>query len=228
VNKSRIEWTDYTWNPIKGLCPVGCWYCYARKIYKRFHMSEALEFSVTRGDIAKMDRLPPSRIFICSTMEMFHPAVEKEWLDKIFYTIGQFPKHTFIVLTKMPERIDRPMPDNAWLGVSVTGAAGDDDRVRLLCLNDHPARVKLVSFEPLMEDVAVKGWNAFPDYADALSWVVVGRMTGHGHKHDPSQANLRRIYSECRQAGLPIFFKNNLRGIWKGPFVQELPTECCV
>ena len=104
---------------------------------------------------------------------------------------------------------------------------GDDDRIRLLCLNDHSARVKFVSFEPLMGDVAVKGWNAFPDYVSELSWIIVGRMTGHGHAQDPTRANVTRIYDECRARGLPIFIKNNLREIWGRPLVQEFPMETC-
>ena len=146
--------------------------------------------------------------------------------DMIFDVIQRRPDLTFIVLTKMPENIDRPMPDNTWLGVSVTGVDGDDDRIRFLCNGTKP-RVKFVSFEPLLGDLATKGWNVFPDYVDALSWCIMGRLTGHGHVHDPTQANIKRIYQECRNAGIPVFLKDNLRGLWKGPFVQEFPMETC-
>ena len=71
----------------------------------------------------------------------------------------------------------------------------------------------------------MRGWNAFPGYAADLSWVIVGRLTGHGHAHDPTQANIKRIYRECRNAEIPIFLKNNLREIWGTPLIQEFPME---
>jgi protein gp37 len=195
-------------------------------MYQRFKWPEELSWD---GRTPILSNKKPSRIFVCSTMEIFHPQVPSEWRDRIFgiMTAPHNKKHTFIVLTKRPERIDRPMPDNVWLGVSVTGKGEDDDRIRGLCLDDHPARVKFVSFEPLLGDVAVKAWNAFSDYLDVLSWVIVGRLTGHGHRSDPTQANIKRIYQECRNVGIPVFLKDNLRGLWKGPFVQELPMETC-
>jgi len=226
MNKTKIEWCDFTWNPIKGLCPVGCWYCYARKMYKRFKWDEKIDFLISEKDVIQMMIIEPARIFVCSTMEMFHPNIPSHLRDSIFYIIEKNPRHTFIILTKMPENIDRPMPDNTWLGVSVTGVDGDDDRIRFLCNGTKP-RVKFVSFEPLLGDLATKGWNVFPDYVDALSWCIMGRLTGHGHVHDPTQANIKRIYQECRNAGIPVFLKDNLRGLWKGPFVQEFPMETC-
>ena len=230
MNKTKIEWADYTWNPIKGLCPVGCWYCYARKLYKRFKWDEKIQFmAIKTGSEYLMGYYntpailrKPSRIFICSTMEIFHPMIPKEWRDEIFRRINLFPQHTFIILTKRPARIDRPMPDNVWLGVTVTGKLGDDG-IRSLCLSDHGARIKFVSFEPLLGDVAMKGWSTFPDYIDKLSWVIIGRLTGHGHVHDPSRANIKRIVDECRAANIPVFLKNNLREIWNGRLIQEFP-----
>ena len=234
MNRTKIEWVagpngqpGYTWNPIKGKCPVGCWYCYARKMYKRFGLSPEIKLDHPDNDPQIKEK--PCRIFVCSTFEVFHPSADK-YRDEIFNVIQAHvlfkSKATFIILTKMPERIDRPMPDNVWLGVSVTGKDGDDDRIRMLC-NDSEDRVKFVSFEPLLGDVATKMWNAFPEYIDALSWVIIGRLTGHGHRFDPTQANIKRIYQECRNVGIPVFLKDNLRGLWKGPFVQEFPMEMC-
>lgn len=213
MNKTKIEWCDYTWNPIKGLCPQGCWYCYARRIYERFKLDPRLEFSVIRGEIGKMDRLKPSRIFVCSTMEMFHPQVKPEWRDKIFQTFGMFPKHTFIVLTKCPELIDRPMPPNVWLGASVTAAK---DAWRIREIYKIAAEVRFVSLEPLFE---------FPGDADwsMLDWLIVGRLTGHGHKHDPTPDVLHHLDQITRLYAISLFMKNSLAGIWPGELIQEFP-----
>jgi protein gp37 len=191
---------------------------------KRFRTDQEIRMSL--DEIFVTFPKKPSRIFVCSTFEIFHPLADP-YRNNIFKQITLTPEHTFIILTKMPENIDRPMPDNVWLGVSVTGKNGDDHRIRMLC--DGPEdRVRFVSFEPLLGDVAMKRWSVFPDYTDALSWVIVGRLTGHGHRFDPTQANIKRIYQECRKAGIPIFLKNNLREIWGRPLVQEFPMETCI
>lgn len=235
MQHTKIEWVrnpdgspGYSWNPIKGLCPVGCKtpdgksYCYARKVYQRFHREFALSWD---GKTPLWSHLKPSRIFVCSTIEIFHPQIPRLWRNDIFQIIEFLHnrKHTFIILTKMPQRIDRPMPDNVWLGVSVTGRNQDDDRIRFLC-SAAEARLKFVSFEPLLEDVACT-WNAFPDYITCFSWVIVGRLTGHGRIHDPTAANIGRIVERCQEAGIPIFLKNNLREIWKRRLIQEWPSE---
>jgi protein gp37 len=215
LNKTKIDWADYTWNPIKGLCPEACWYCYARAMYRRFKLDERLEFHVTRGEIAKMDRLPDlSRIFICSTMEIFHPSVKVLWRDRIFQTIEMFPKHTFIILTKRPERIDRPMPDNVWLGVSVEG---EEDWGRVRELQKIQTRIRFASLEPLL------GTTPSMEYTREIDWLIVGRLTGHGRKHDPEAATLCWLKCRAREFDIPIFMKNNLKDIWNGPLIQEFP-----
>ena len=213
MNKTRIEWTDYTWNPIKGICPVGCWYCYARSIYRRFKLDQVLSCD-PRTAISWPHK--PSRIFVCSTMEMFHPAVKKVWRDWIFRAIQGQPEHTFIVLTKMPELIDRPMPDNVWLGVSVSRR---DDLWRIDKLHEAKSRVRFVSYEPLLDDD-----GAAPNgLLSGLDWVIVGRLTGHGHSLDPSRDSVENIVKAARLWGIPVFLKNNLREIWGKPLVQEFP-----
>lgn len=208
-----IEWCDWTWNPIKGLCPEGCWYCYARATYRRFKLDERLEFHVTRGEIAKMDRLRPSRIFVCSTMEMFSPRVEAEWRDKIFQTFEMFPKHTFIILTKRPENIDRPMPPNVWLGASVTGA-NDWYRVGQLALAQ--AGIKFVSIEPFF------GRTPRIQKKDKLDWIIVGRLTGRGRVNNPEYSAVGWIIAQATEIDIPIFLKNNLKDICR-PLIQEFP-----
>jgi protein gp37 len=209
LNKSRIEWCDYTWNPIKGLCPVGCWYCYARKIYKRFGWDS--NPSLPYGEWKEPRRLGNShRIFVCSTFELFHPIADK-WRDDIFWVIEKSTKHTFIILTKMPERIDRPMPPNVWLGVSVTNQ--EDADIRTPLLKQAEARTKFISAEPLLAPMSL-------DHC-GLGLVIVGRLTGHGHQRDPKREWIEDIVDSMGMSN--IFLKDNLRKIWGKSLIQEFP-----
>jgi len=190
MNKTKIEWTDYTWNPIKGICPVGCWYCYARKIYKRFGWNPRMQYAFDGENswtyIEKFQRCNPkpgSKIFVCSTFELFHPMVKEKWRDEIFQIIKCNPQYTFQILTKLPQNIDRPMPDNVWLGLTITGEEDETDAERFYALVDKAkAKVKFISFEPLLGDIDEEILSELCH----IHWVIIGRLTGYGKKHDPS------------------------------------------
>ena len=209
MNKTKIEWTDHTWNPIKGLCPVGCWYCYARRMYQRFHWNQEVRLDLN----ALMDQCPkkPSKIFACSTFELFHPSADP-YRNNVFHQIGCMPEHTFIILTKMPERIDRPMPDNVWLGTSVTGM---EDLDRISCLLEKEAKIKFISFEPLLN------FPALP--AHGINWVIIGKLTGCGKRHDPPRRWIESLVDMAHGLDYPVFLKNNLREIWGEELIQEFP-----
>lgn len=209
MQRTKIEWADYVWNPIKGICPVGCWYCYARNIYQRFGWNSEIRLDLDElmADFPKK----PSRIFACSTFELFHPLADP-YRNNIFKHIGLTPEHTFIILTKMPERIDRPMPENVWLGVSITGESDVYDRYQGLL--DAKARRKFVSWEPLLKPVYLP---------IQIDWAIIGRLTGYGHKYDPPLSLLKIIARTYQLRRIPIFLKNNLREIWGEPLIQEFP-----
>lgn len=217
VNRTKIEWANYTWNPIKGLCPEACWYCYARRLYSRFGMDPRLRLDYHElVEPAKI--LGPSRIFVCSTMELFHPRIPERWRQEIFNIIAALSSVTFIVLTKYPERIIDAMPDNVWLGVTVTE---DREVQRIVDLHGKTeARVKFVSFEPLLGAVFVNHPNGL---LCGLEWVIIGRLTGHGHHRDPALEDILPIVRIARGFEIPVFLKNNLSDIWPGPLIQEFP-----
>ena len=145
-------------------------------------------------------------------MELFHPDIPKHWRDMIFGVIKRHPQHTFQILTKMPENIDRPMPDNAWLGVSIT----DDDKLygRYQDLLDAEARIKFISFEPLFN------LSYLPL---RINWVIIGRLTGYGRRYDPSLAVLKSMVDTYRAEKISIFLKDSLKEIWGEPLIQEYP-----
>jgi len=214
MNRTKIEWADYTWNPIKGLCPEACWYCYARRMYRRFGMKPRLRLDY-KELVAPAAILKPARIFVCSTMELFHPRILEAWRMEIFNIIASLSSLTFIVLTKHPENITKAMPDNVWLGVSVEGA---NDWHRVIRLTNIEAKVRFVSLEPFIGQTPdlsfIRGWD----------WFIIGRLTGHGRKHDPEPHALGWLVLQAKKLGIPIFMKDNLKDNWAGPLIQEFPA----
>ena len=217
MNKTKIDWADYSWNPIKGACPEACWYCYARRIYERFKLdpkpalaSEKELFSPVNSWRRRRDK---ARIFVCSTFELFHPAADA-LRESIFQVIEMDVADTFIILTKRPERVDRPMPPNVWLGVSVTGL---EDWYRVRELSKIPARVKIVSLEPFIGKVPTIGPRR------EFDWLIVGRLTGRGEKRDPDPGDIFHLYSQARKLDIPIFMKDNLRDVYPTRLIQEWP-----
>ena len=216
MQKTNIEWTDYSWNPIKGICPVGCWYCYARKIYQRFLSDKyfGADSFLDVKDLFNPEKLKkPSKIFVCSTIELFHPDV-KIWANQIFEIIEKCPQHIFQILTKFPQNIDRPMPDNVHLGVTITK---DEDIWRRNRLVTTDAKIKFISFEPLLEDLD------FTLYQE-VNWIIIGRLTQHGHKYDPKLKWITKLVNECTKHGVKIFLKENLKSIWGNNLIQQFPT----
>ena len=217
MQKTKIEWTDYTWNPIKGICPVGCFYCYARKMYGRFKWGDFLRLEYKTLD-APMPK-KPSKIFVCSTMEIFHTEIKASWRDCIFDQIKRHPQHTFQILTKFPQNIDRPMPDNVWLGCTADKTIYMQLRAKELV--QKKSRIKFISFEPLFE---------YPHFDQMtteellkIDWIIIGRLTGYGKKYDPPKWWVTKIVEMAKFHEIKIFLKDNLKDIWGEDLIQEMP-----
>lgn len=214
MNKSKIEWTTYTINPVKGLCPMACPYCYARAMYKRFKWNPEIRYQFTFDDI----NIPkPSRIFVGSTMELFGDWIKPEWMQSIFKTVTELKKHTFIFLTKQPQNLIKwsPFPDNCWVGVSATN---QEQYVKAFWkLNNIEARVKFISFEPLLEEIKLT-----PMFAKCVyNWVIIGQQTPVKQSTMPKIEWIQEIVEACDKASIPVFLKNNLL-----PMLPDLSTDC--
>jgi protein gp37 len=144
-------------------------------------------------------------------MELFYPAIGKELRNRIFGIIEAHPEHVFIVLTKMPDKIDQEMPKNAWLGVSVTNATETWRINRLLELS---AGKRFVSYEPM--------FGRIYHLPKGLDWIIMGQLTG-AIKKPPERDWVERLVGYAREQGVPVFLKNNLASIWGGPLIQEFP-----
>lgn len=200
ANKTKIEWCDYTINPIKGRCKTGCPYCYATRMYDRYKWDPTvrLDMSVFDG----LERLPPSKIFVCSTHEIFGEWIPSAWLDRIFDAMMKYSSmHTFILLTKNPGRKYWHVGHGAvWVGTSITTRADMHRWVELR--TNHLAAVNFVSFEPLHEDI-----GTVPPNAD---WIIIGSETGNrSGKVIAERSWLNRLIHSAAEWRVPYFVKNN-------------------
>jgi len=206
--KTKIEWCDYTINPVKGLCPVGCSYCYARRLYKRFKWNPEI-----RMEPDWMEELPkkPSRVFVGSTMELFGEWVEEWMWDSIWQYVNTYPQHTFIFLTKQPQNLIKwsPFPDNCWVGVSAT-----NNGTHLGDLRNANAKVKFISFEPLLKwDIdLIHQREVFPEILKDLgiNWLIIGQCTPVKQSTMPKIEWVKEIVDAADKAKIPVFLKNNL------------------
>lgn len=215
MNKTKIEWCDYTWNPITG-CLEGCSYCYARGIYRRFKKSFKPVFHP--GRLSQPSRIrKPSRIFVCSVSDFWGRGTDQAWRDKVYRVIKACPQHTFLFLTKQPQRIRdfARMPENCWIGVTYT-CREDCWRIAQLIYRTHNSKKIFVSYEPML------GCNS--SYLMLGSWLIIGALTGPlAKKHTPDISALKEIIKDCKRLKLPVFMKDNLKPYWSGELIQEFP-----
>lgn len=211
MNKTKIEWTDFTWNPITG-CTRGCHYCYASKMATRLRGRAGYNkenpfqptFHANRlNEPFEMQR--PSMIFVCSMGDFFGPGVSENWRESVYSIMTRTPWHVFQVLTK--REISEPeergnFPRNMWMGVSIDGTSNYWEKP-LSSLKSCGANRKFISFEPLIGD-------NLPEDLLGIDWAIIGAQTGRGSK-PPEQVIVRDIVSRLHRSKIPIFVKYNIR-----------------
>lgn len=207
---SHIEWTEATWNPVTGCTKVsaGCKNCYAERLALRLQaMGNARYRSGFRVTLHKdLIDLPkrwrePRLIFVNSMSDLFHEDVPLKFIQSVFATMDECPKHTFQILTKRSSRLRKlasqlDWPPNVWMGVSV-----EDSRVlsRIDDLRMVPAAVRFLSCEPLIGSLAGIDLSG-------IHWVIVGGESGWGARPMKTEW-IREIFRACRNQNVPFFFK---------------------
>jgi protein gp37 len=229
ADRSAIEWTEATWNPVTGCSKVspGCAHCYAETISRRFghsmkpwtpeHAAENVVLhSVRLEQPLKWRR--PRMIFVNSMSDLFHEQVPSRFVADVFDVMRRASQHTFQVLTKRPERAlefveriycgrcadwPKPLP-NVWLGVSI-----ENGRFtwRADVLREIPAAVRFISAEPLLGSLYPMGvTNRAPLDLPGIDWLIVGGESGVGAR--PMRLEwARELRDACQAAGVPFFFK---------------------
>ena len=183
MQRSSIEWTDATWNPVTGCIEVspGCAHCYAKTFAERFrgvpgHPYERgfdLQLRPERLDQPLRWKKPRS-IFVNSMSDLFHEDVPDEYIREVFAVMALADHHRFQVLTKRAERLAElapslPWPAHVWMGVSVENQRWTS---RIDHLREVPAAVRFLSCEPLLGPLELD--------LEGIDWVIAGGESGPG------------------------------------------------
>lgn len=214
ADRSSIEWTDATWNPVTGCTKIspGCDHCYAERFAERFRGVAGHPFEAGFDLTLRPERLAqplswrrPRMVFVNSMSDLFHKQVPTAFIDKVFDTMEAADWHTFQVLTKRSSLMsrylqkryaDRPPPGNVWLGVSVEDGAR---KSRVEHLRSAPAAVRFLSVEPLLGPV---GELKLQD----IHWVIVGGESGP-RARPVALEWVREVRDQCVEQQVPFFFK---------------------
>jgi protein gp37 len=237
---SHIEWTDATWNPVRGCVKVtpGCKHCYAETFAERFRGVKGHPYE--QGfDL----RLVPEKlfepfywrsqklVFVNSMSDLFQDGVPDDYVKLVARVMATAQWHVYQVLTKRADRLrqmlsgelrDAAEQENIWWGVSV------EDRKyglpRIDQLRTAPARVRFLSIEPLLEDLGEFDLTG-------MNWVIVGGESGPGAR--PMRKEwVVSIRDQCKAAQVPFFFKQwggvrKVRGgrVLDGHIYDEYPSR---
>ena len=210
AEKSAIEWTNSTWNPVTGCTKVspGCKHCYAETFAERWRGIPGHPYE--QGFDLRMwpERLElplawkkPRTIFVNSMSDLFHEEIPLSFIRKVFRTMEKASWHTFQILTKRSERMAEVAsglnwPPNVWMGVSIETA---EYLWRADHLREVPAAVRFLSLEPLLGPLGAIDLSG-------IHWVIVGGESGRGAR--PMEIGwVRDIRKQCRQHHVPFFFK---------------------
>jgi protein gp37 len=226
---SKIEWTEATWNPVRGCVKVspGCKHCYAETFAERFRGVAAHPYElgfdpriVPSKLLEPLTWTSPKTVFVNSMSDLFQDAVPDDYIAAVLAVMLRSPWHTYQVLTKRSKRMARllsgPLRDgaraiNIWWGVSVEdrkyGVPRIDD------LRQTPAKVRFLSIEPLLEDLGKIDLRA-------IEWVIVGGESGAGARKMEKEW-VEAIRQACLMHGTQFFFKQ-WGGVQKAKYGREL------
>lgn len=238
MNKTKIEWCNYTFNPVTG-CLHNCHFCYAKNIAHRFTPKNKLGDDCTQPENKKLHEIryksqsykygfkptlhsyrlneplklkKSSKIFVCSMADLFGDWIPNEWIYKVISIAEKCFQHTFQFLTKNPKRYyGIQMPDNCWRGVTITKGI-----TKIFPLIDNG--IRFASFEPLLGNIKMRDCP--------FDWIIIGAMTGQKSlKYQPKVKWIENILKQADKNKIPVFMKNNLVTVWKGKLRQEFPNE---
>ena len=226
--KSTIEWTDGTWNPVRGCTKVspGCAHCYAERFAERFRgvpgspFEQGFDLRIVPHLLAEPFRWSKSqRVFVNSMSDLFHEGVSADYISKVISVMRLASWHTYQVLTKRAERLADLLTgelaegtnlSHVWWGVSV-----EDRRFglpRIEELRRVPTITRFLSIEPLLEDLGTLN-------LEGIHWVIVGGESGTRPR--PMKIDwVRSIRDQCQAAGVPFFFKQ-----WGGTRKKQAGRE---
>lgn len=231
-SQSSIEWTDATWNPVRGCTKIspGCKHCYAETFAERFRGTSDHPFEHGFDLRLVFDKLPEPlrwakarKIFVNSMSDLFHEQVPEAYIEEVFRVMVDADWHVYQLLTKRAERLRQLshaleqkliVHDHIWLGVSVEDRKYGIPRIE--ALRKARAGKRFLSIEPLLEDLGSLDLRG-------IDWVIVGGESGRGAR--PMHIDwVLSIREQCRAANVAFFFKQ-WGGVNKKKTGRELAGE---
>ncbi|MEI8017271.1 MAG: phage Gp37/Gp68 family protein [Schlesneria sp.] len=212
---SRIEWTDATWNPVRGCTKIspGCAHCYAAVFAERFRgvpghpYEQGFDLRIVPEKLTEPLRWgQPRMVFVNSMSDLFHDDVDDDYIEAVVQVMRKANWHTFQILTKRSERLRELLSgrlkfaaslQHIWWGVSVENRRHGLPRIRHL--QQSLASVRFLSIEPLLESTGRLS-------LDGISWVIVGGESGAGAR-SMAREWVIEVRDQCLAAKVPFFFK---------------------
>jgi len=227
-DNSKIEWTDATWNPVRGCSKVspGCANCYAETFAERFrgvpgHPYEfGFDLRLVPAKLSEPLRWrTPKMIFVNSMSDLFHEDIPDQYINQVVQVMVKANWHTYQILTKRSQRMSELLhthlkfaakQPHIWWGVSVENKKHGLPRIDHL--RKTPAKVRFLSIEPLLENLGTLNLHG-------IGWVIVGGESGPGAR--PMHKDwVLSIRNQCKQNKIPFFFKQ-----WGGVRKHETGRE---
>ena len=212
---SKIEWTDATWNPVRGCSKVspGCANCYAEALAERFRgvPGHPYQFGFDLRLVPEKLFEPlhwriPKMIFVNSMSDLFQEDVPDDYIKRVVRVMESANWHTYQVLTKRSDRMrdflkaklqSAALQPHIWWGVSVENRKHGLPRIDHL--RETPVKIRFLSIEPLLEELGTLDLRG-------INWVIVGGESGPGAR-PMKKSWVIDIRDQCRQAEIPFFFK---------------------
>lgn len=222
MKTSKIEWTEMTWNPTTGCNKVsaGCKFCYAETMAHRLQAMKApgyengFEFTLMPERLEMPKKIKkPTKFFVNSMSDLFHEKMPFDFLEQVFKTMEDTPRHSYQVLTKREDVLteyfkSHTLPRNVWLGVTVESAKTKN---RIDALRQVDAQIRFLSIEPLIAPVGKLDLSG-------IHWVIVGGESGPGARPmKPEWAE--EVKRQCEEQNVAFFFKQ--WGAWGADGVKR-------
>lgn len=208
MDKTKIAWTEYTWNPFHGCHKVseGCKYCYMFRDKERYGQDPNKVVKSSKSVFNKPLKIDePSMIFTCSWSDFFIEEGD-QWRDEAWDIIRRTPHHTYQILTKRPERIKNNLPfdvlKNVWIGVSIENNKHSN---RAKIFNTIGGYTTFISFEPLLEPLEWK------DDFNNVDWIIIGaesgNETGNYKYRDCKNWWINDLVAKAKENNIKVFVK---------------------
>ncbi len=199
---------------------------YTNPFYPRFWPERLKELPQTkprdyeggRTGVIRQRYTTPKGIFVCNMCEFFGEWIPTNWQEEVLKAVKANPQHRFYFLTKQPWNVTQfsPYPDNCWIGVTICDPQMANNAWKSY-FDKFIAKVKFISFEPLLEDLSALGEFIIPN----ADWVVIGSQT-KPYK-PPKKRWVQALVEAADRAGVPVFLKDNLKPLLGNNLRQELP-----